>query len=169
MITGIIAVARNLAIGRDGTLPWRYPEDLKFFRRTTTGHAVVMGFNTWQSIGRPLPGRLNIVLSRSRSIEPTPGAILVRSREELTAIEPYLKNGLFVIGGAGVYGELADVIDRWIVTEIPETIVDADTFIPADFLAGFEETERVGLGDGLVARTLVRRGETGTNEEEKRL
>jgi dihydrofolate reductase len=162
MITGIIAVARNFAIGRGGTLPWHYPDDLRFFRKTTTGHAVAMGFNTWQSIGRPLPGRLNIVLSSSKSIEPAPGVVLMRSRDELAAIEPFLRGDLFVIGGARVYAELADLIGKWIVTDIPETVEDADTFIPADFLTGFHETERVALGEGLVARTLVRT-DTGQN------
>ena len=69
MIIGIVAVARDMAIGRDGKLPWHYPSDLKFFKRTTVRNTVVMGSNTWRSIGKPLPDRLNIVLSRSANIE----------------------------------------------------------------------------------------------------
>jgi len=78
-IIGIIAIAQNYAIGRGGTLPWHYSADLKFFKQTTTGSAIVMGFNTWRSIGKPLPNRLNIVLSRSENIEPQPNVILMRS------------------------------------------------------------------------------------------
>ncbi len=63
-ITLIVARARNGVIGRDGTLPWRLPEDLAHFKRTTMGHPIVMGRKTWESIGRPLPGRRNIVVSR---------------------------------------------------------------------------------------------------------
>ena len=77
MITAIVAIARNFAIGRDGKLPWHYSADLKFFKRTTSGHTVVMGFNTWKSIGKPLPNRLNIVLSRTRTIDPQPDLKLV--------------------------------------------------------------------------------------------
>ncbi|HCA57471.1 MAG TPA: dihydrofolate reductase, partial [Blastocatellia bacterium] len=72
-LIGIVAIAENFAIGKGGKLPWHYPADLKFFKETTTGNAVVMGRTTWDSIGRPLPNRLNIVLSRSGSIEPQPG------------------------------------------------------------------------------------------------
>ncbi|HSK71207.1 MAG TPA: dihydrofolate reductase, partial [Pyrinomonadaceae bacterium] len=68
-IIGIVAIAQNYAIGRGGKLPWHYSADLKFFKETTLNNAVVMGFNTWKSIGKPLPKRLNIVLSRSAEIE----------------------------------------------------------------------------------------------------
>jgi len=68
MITGIVAIAQNLAIGKNGRLPWHYSSDLKFFKQTTLDNAVVMGFNTCKSIGKPLPRRLNIVLSRANFI-----------------------------------------------------------------------------------------------------
>ena len=89
-IIGIIALAQNYAIGRGGKLPWHYSADLKFFKNTTTGSAVVMGFNTWLSIGKPLPNRLNIVLSRSENIEPQPNVIMMRSIEEVAALSKYL-------------------------------------------------------------------------------
>jgi dihydrofolate reductase len=148
-IIGIVAVARNLAIGRDGKLPWHYPADLKFFKQTTTGNAVVMGSNTWRSIGKPLPDRLNIVLSRNREIESQPNVLLLRSKEELLALAAYLKCDVFIIGGAKTYENFADVIEKWIVTEIPETIEDADVFMPQDFLNGFCEAGTMELEDGL--------------------
>lgn len=156
MITGIVAIAENFAIGRKGRLPWHYPTDLRFFKETTSGATVVMGFNTWESIGRPLPKRLNIVLSRSRVVESRPGVLLLRSKDEVVALAPFLKSDAFVIGGAEVYREFADVIERWIVTEIPQTVEDADVFMPRDFLDGFTLRETVALDDLLKARIYER-------------
>lgn len=133
-ITGIIAIAKNYAIGKDGKLPWHRSVDLKFFKQTTLNQAVVMGFNTWQSIGKPLPQRLNIVLSRTKNIESQPNVLLLRGVEEVLSLAKYLNCELFVIGGAKTYENFADKIDRWIVTEIPETVEDADTFMPKSFL-----------------------------------
>ena len=148
-IIGIIAVAKNFAIGKNGKLPWHYSSDLKFFKQTTTNHAVVMGFNTWKSIGKPLPKRLNIVLSRSQNIENQPEVLLLRSVEETLALSKYINCDLFIIGGAETYKNLADFVDEWIVTEIPETIEDADTFMPTDFLNDFSLKDEKPLEDDL--------------------
>ena len=141
MIIGIVAIAKNLAIGKDGKLPWHYSSDLKFFKQTTVDNAVVMGFNTWRSIGKPLPRRLNIVLSRANSIENQPSALLLRSKTEVAALAKYLSGDLFIIGGAQTYKTFADDIEKWIVTEIPETVENADAFMPPGFLDGFEIRE----------------------------
>jgi dihydrofolate reductase len=148
-ITGIIAIARNFAIGKDGKLPWHYPADLKFFKQTTVNNAVVMGFNTWASIGKPLPNRLNIVLSRKQNIENQPNVLLLRSKEEVLVLSKYLNCDLFIIGGAQIYENFADAIDKWIVTEIPLTVEDADTFMPENFLENFALRETKELEDGL--------------------
>ena len=141
MIIGIVAVARNFAIGKGGKLPWHYPADLKFFKQTTVNHAVVMGFNTWQSIGKPLPNRLNIVLSRTQNLENQPNVLLFRSVEEVAALARYLNGDVFVIGGANTYENFAEQIDEWMVTEIPETIENADVFMPTEFLDEFNLIE----------------------------
>ncbi len=156
MIIGIVAIARNYAIGRDGKLPWHYSADLKFFKRMTTGNTVVMGFNTWKSIGRPLPNRLNVVLSRARSIEPQPNLIQMRSKDEVVRFAKSDDRDVFVIGGAQVYREFADVIERWIVTEIPETVDDADAFIEKEFLDEFGVEREEEIDDGLIAATYTR-------------
>ena len=148
-ITGIVAAARNFAIGKDGKLPWHFPADLKYFKRTTFGNAVLMGFNTWQSIGKPLPKRLNIVLSRSRNIENQPDVLLLRSKAAVLSLAQYLKGDLFIIGGAKTYADFAEVIEKWIVTEIPMSIENADTFMPEDFLSGFEVRETLELENDL--------------------
>lgn len=148
-IIGIVAIAQNFAIGKDGKLPWHYSADLKFFKQTTLNHAVVMGFNTWKSIGKPLPKRLNIVLSRSAAIEAQPGVLLLRSVEAVLELSKYLNCDLYLIGGAQTYENFADVIDKWIVTEVPEAVEDADTFMPRDFLKNFELKEETRLEDDL--------------------
>jgi dihydrofolate reductase len=148
-IIGIVAVAKNFAVGKDGKLPWHYAADLKFFKQMTVNHAVVMGFNTWKSIGKPLPKRLNIVLSRSANIENQPGILLLRSTREVLALSDYLSCDLFIIGGAKTYENFAGAIEKWIVTEIPLVVEDADTFMPRDFLDGFEARETKELEDKL--------------------
>jgi len=151
-INGIVAIAQNYAIGRDKKLPWHYSADLQFFKQTTVGNAVVMGFHTWKSIGKPLPGRLNIVLSRSANIENRTGVLLLRSKAEVLTLANYLNCDLFIIGGADTYKNFADVIEKWIVTEIPAEVVDADTFMPKDFLDNFEISETKELSDKLQVR-----------------
>lgn len=158
-IIGIVAVAKNLAIGKGGKLPWYYPADLKFFKRTTTGNAIVMGYNTWESIGKPLPGRLNIVLSRSRTVEPRPGVVHLKSKEEVLSLAGYLRCDAYLIGGAKTYENFADVIDRWFVTEIPERVDDADVFMPEDFLNGFSVVDRIELEEGLFVAEYTKKTE----------
>ena len=156
MIIGIVAIAKNFAIGKDGKLPWHYPADLKFFKRTTTGHAIVMGWNTWKSIGKPLPNRLNVVLTRRGTIDEHEDVRLVRSKDDVLDLAAVLDTDLFVIGGAGTYETFADAIEKWYVTEVPIEVEGADTFMPEDFLDGFEETDQIELGQDLRVRTYNR-------------
>lgn len=156
MIIGIVAVAKNNAIGKDGKLPWHYSADLKFFKETTTGHAVVMGFNTWRAIRKPLPNRLNIVLSRSAQLEDDANLLFLRSKDQVIKLSEFLKCDLFIIGGAKTYAEFADVIDKWIVTQVPVEVEDADTFMPPDFLGGFQTVETKEISDGLIIETFRR-------------
>ena len=156
MIIGIVAVAKNNAIGKDGKLPWHYSADLRFFKETTMGHAVVMGFNTWRAIGKALPNRLNIVLSRSAQLEDDANLLFLRSKDQVIKLSEYLKCDVFIIGGAKTYAEFADVIDRWIVTHVPVEVDDADTFMPADFLGRFETFATRELADRLIVETFRR-------------
>jgi len=160
-VIGIVAVSKNLAIGKGGKLPWHYSSDLKFFKKTTLHNAVVMGSNTWRGIGRPLPKRLNILLSRTAQIDDRPGVLLFRNTEEVLALSEYLNCDLFIIGGDATYRSFGDFITRWIVTEIPIEVDDADTFMHPDFLEGFELliTEE---GDEGLTRKIYGRKQTGT-------
>lgn len=157
MITGIVAISKNYAIGKDGKLPWHYSADLKFFKETTTGNAIVMGSNTWRSIGKPLPNRLNIVLSRSGNVETPNNVIRMRLIDEVVELSKYLDRDVFIIGGASIFKSFSDVIEKWIVTSIPEDIDDADTFIPENFLDAFKLEQTIDLGDDLTVKKLRRK------------
>ena len=157
MIIGIVAISKNFAIGKDGKLPWHYPADLKFFKRTTTGHAIVMGWTTWLSIGKPLPNRLNIVLSRRGHIDDQIDARVLQTKDEVLKLAGVLDVDTFIIGGSKTFETFAGEIEQWIVTEVPVTVEDADTFMPLDFLDGFEMTDETDLGDGLRVKVFRRR------------
>lgn len=148
-IVGIVAVDRRGAIGKNGSIPWHYSSDLKFFKRQTTGNACVMGYRTWVSIGKPLPHRLNIVMSRSSEIEPQESVILLRDRMSVLSLTQYLSCDLFIIGGVQIFQTFREDIDRWIVTGIPLTVEDADTFMPDDYLHGFRPASSLQLEDDL--------------------
>ena len=125
----VVAVSANGFIGRDGGLPWHLPEDLKHFRRMTIGHAVIMGRKTWESIGRPLPGRRNIVVTRQRDYE-APGCDVVHDLQ--SAIELAREGGEGeprIVGGSGIYAEAMPLVTRMFLTEVHQE-VDGDTRFP---------------------------------------
>ncbi|MFA0809880.1 dihydrofolate reductase [Microbulbifer epialgicus] len=129
----IAAVARNGAIGKDNGLPWRLSGDLQFFKRTTMGKPVVMGRKTYESIGRPLPGRANIVITRNKDWQ-ADGVEVVDSLEAALdlARERAAQTGakeLMVIGGAQIYRQALPLAARLYVTEV-DTEVEGDAFFP---------------------------------------
>ncbi|EHR70320.1 dihydrofolate reductase [Burkholderiales bacterium JOSHI_001] len=138
----LMAVARNGVIGHQGQLPWRLPEDMAFFRRTTTGHAVVMGRRTWDSLParfRPLPQRRNIVVTRNTAWS-APGAEAVPSLQaalQLAAGAPRL----FVIGGAELYAAALPLADELLLTEI-DADIEGDTHLPDFDRQAFVEVQR---------------------------
>ena len=126
-LTLIVATDRARGIGIENRLPWRLPEDLAHFKRTTTGHPIIMGRKTFESIGRPLPGRRNIVISRNPAWRQD-GVEAVGSVDAAIALAP--ETEAFVIGGAQIYVETLARATRIIVTEI-DRVFDCDTFFPA--------------------------------------
>ena len=156
MIIGIVAISKNFAIGKGGKLPWHYPADLKFFKETTTGNTVVMGANTWRAIGRELPNRLNVILSASGEVEAPPEIMKLNSVDEVVQLSRLLNGHVYVIGGAKTYDAFADIIDKWIVTEVPIEIEGADAFLSENFLEGFAAGETTELDGGLVVKTMHR-------------
>ena len=126
----IAAISDNNAIGRDNALLWHISEDLRFFKRTTLGSPVIMGRKTFESIGRPLPKRVNIVVSRSFT---TGEEVAVTSslEEAFQVAEETNLERCFVIGGGQIYSQSFDLVDRLIVTHVHTVIEDADTFFPS--------------------------------------
>lgn len=131
IISAIVAVDKHNAIGRDNNLPWHLPEDLKFFKRTTMGKPVVMGRKTFESLGKPLPNRLNIVLSRQENI--TLPEHVLHYQDIDTAIR-YLKeqghDEIFIIGGGKIFTETLPIIEQLYITEVDTVVADADVFFP---------------------------------------
>jgi dihydrofolate reductase len=152
MIIGIAAVDRKGAIGKGGKLPWHYSADMKFFRETTTGNAVVMGRKTWLTIGKPLKNRLNIVLSRDTNIDPQESLVVFSDIDSVLSFNNSLMTDLFVIGGAQIYEAFRQHIERWIITEVPVTVLGADAFMPKGYLEGFEVVDSKTLDDDLMVK-----------------
>lgn len=126
--TGVVAMAANRAIGIHNTIPWRLPEDMRVFKRLTMGHPILMGRKTWESLGRPLPGRQNIVLTRDSSYQ-AEGAVVVHSLSELESL-PLQCSEVMVIGGAQIYNMMLDKMQRLYVSEVAGEF-EADTWFPA--------------------------------------
>jgi len=156
MIIGMVAVDRNGAIGKGGKLPWHYSTDMKFFKETTTGNACVMGHKTWLTLKKPLPNRLNIVLSRQAQLEPQDSVLVLRNVESVLSKAKDLKCDLFVIGGAKVYESFLPYIAKWIVTEVPLRVEGADAFVPENYLEGFKLSESRRLDENLTASFYTR-------------
>lgn len=135
----IAAVAENGSIGLGNRLPWRLPQDLRRFKALTLGHPVVMGRRTWESIGRPLPGRENIVLTRSAN-RAAPGCRMVHSLDEALAAVAHADE-VFVIGGGELYRAALPMAQRLLLTEIRRAF-PGDAFFPAFDRAVFRETSR---------------------------
>jgi dihydrofolate reductase len=135
----IAAVARNSVIGVDNRLPWRLPEDMRRFRTLTTGHSIIMGRKTWESIGKPLPDRQNIVVTRQRNFQ-APGANVVASLEAALAVA-FMPEPVFVIGGEALYREALPLASRLYLTEIRQDFL-GDACFPAFARSAWRETSR---------------------------
>lgn len=137
-LIAIVAMTPERVIGRDGTLPWHLPEDLAFFKRTTSGHPIVMGRKTYDSIGRPLPKRRNIVVTRDREWS-AEGVEVIHSPEELSALD--LEGDVFIIGGSGIYEAFLPELDELLVSHV-RLPYPGDTVFP-EFAHLFQTPELV--------------------------
>ncbi len=147
----VAAMAANRVIGRDGALPWKLPEDMKFFRTLTTGHPIVMGRKTWESLGRPLPNRRNIVLSRTMTA--VEGMEVVRSVAELQALG--LTGDVFIIGGAEIYRLLMPQCAAVYLTVLAAA-AEGDTHFP-EFESDFPSVTVLQTLDGVAEWRLYER------------
>lgn len=146
-VSAIAAVSRNGVIGREGRMPWHEPEDLRRFKAITMGHAIVMGRKTFESIGRPLPGRRNIVLTRRPGPRFPEGVLHFNSLEAaLQACEELGEAEAFVIGGAEIYAAALPLCDRLYLTRIDRDVLGDVEFPPWD-PGEWKETSREARGD----------------------
>lgn len=145
----IAAMSRNRAIGIDGRIPWHIPEDLKFFKRTTLGHIILMGRKTYDSLGKPLPGRENWIVSREADI---PGLRVIRSLQEVE--EPSDGRRVYLIGGAQLYTALLPQCSEILLTRV-DKVVEGDAFFPP-FESLFDAGKVIESGSGYEIRRHLR-------------
>lgn len=131
-INHIVAMAQNRVIGRAGGMPWHIPEDFKFFKKTTMGHPMIMGRKTWESIGKALPGRVTIVVSRSRIANLPLEVILKPSIDEALKWckdqQSTWGEDVFIVGGGEIYRQTLDMADRLYITEVACDVLGDTTY-----------------------------------------
>ena len=141
-IAAIVAMSENRVIGINNQLPWHLPADLRHFKELTTGHAILMGRKTYESIGRPLPNRLNIVMTRNRDYQ-APGCCVVGTLDEaIHKTKEEGKSTLFIIGGAEIYSLLLPFVTELYLTIVHHTL-DGDAVFPVLTTTDWVETERI--------------------------
>lgn len=147
-ISLIVAMARNRVIGKDNKMPWHLPEDLRYFKRVTLNKPVIMGRNTFESIGKPLPQRSNIIISRNAAYQ-VEGALVVNSLEQALQLAADIhqqqqtqEDGeLMIIGGAQIYAQALPLADRLYLTEVAAE-PEGDAFFPAIERSQWQEVAR---------------------------
>lgn len=144
ILSAIAAMASNRVIGKNGDLPWRIPEDFKFFKEKTMGHIMLMGRKTFDSLGKPLPGRLHVVLTRQKDYAPEGAHVFHDIQSALDFCRSQTEkwgNEVFVIGGGDIFRELLPMIDRIYLTEIHKEF-EGDAFFPEFDRNEFREISR---------------------------
>lgn len=139
MISIIVAIDKNFAIGKGNAMPWHLPADFAHFKEVTTGHPIVMGHNTHLSIGRSLSGRTNIILTKKEEIK---GCIVAHSLEEAFKKGLAENDEIFVIGGASVYEQSLPYTDKIVITYVDTEVERADAFFPTFSLDKWQEVSR---------------------------
>ena len=145
IVSLVVAMTKNRVIGRDNQIPWKLVDDLKFFKRITMGKPIIMGRNTYESIGKPLPGRPNIIITRNPEYE-VDGAHVVLSIEEAFELAAQLTSPnedaeIAVIGGAQIFEKILPVADRIYLTQL-NTEIDGDVFFPEFSRGDWQEIAR---------------------------
>ena len=148
----IVARAKNGVIGVNNTLPWRLPEDLQHFKSTTMNSPIIMGRNTWESLGRPLPGRRNLVVTRNPDYKPEGAEVFPSLEKAIDACSSEEK--AFVIGGSQIYEQALNYVDKLIVTEV-DIDVDGDAYFPDIDPMLWEEIDREEHHNGEIAYAFV--------------
>lgn len=143
-LTSIVALNEDGAIGVGNALPWRIRTDLRFFRRTTTDHIVIMGRRTFDSLGKPLPHRQNVVVTHRFALFPeaencrsSGGIVEAMALAERLSVRP--RKEVFIVGGASMYEQFSPYVDRYLITEVQKPIPNADTFFDRSILGDYRQ------------------------------
>ncbi|MGG0187742.1 dihydrofolate reductase [Bacillus rhizoplanae] len=144
MISLLVAMDKNRLIGKDNQLPWHLPADLAYFKKVTMGHPIIMGRKTFESIGRPLPGRTNIILTRNKNYE-MEGCEVIHSIDDVQKMDEQMNEEIFVIGGAEIFKEVLPFADRLYITKIEE-VFEGDTFFPE---INYDEWKEISVEQGV--------------------
>lgn len=140
MLSIIVAHDRNRVIGKNNQLPWHLPQDLAYFKKVTMGRPVIMGRKTHESIGRLLPGRENIVITRNKNYQ-ADGCMIIHSLNDIRQLEKKFQGEIFIIGGAEIFEKTLHEVDRLYITYIDEEF-EGDTFFPEINLNEWKEISR---------------------------
>ena len=149
----IAAVDKNLAIGKDGKIPWHIKEDLQYFQKNTLNTAMIMGRSTFESIGKPLPNRQNIVMTRSPAKRE--GVIEVLDAESAIKEAKKASSKISIIGGESIYKEFLPLASKLLITEINITVEGADTFFPAWTKQKWTEKSRINSTENGIEYSFV--------------
>ena len=136
MIGLVVAHSKNRVIGKDGKIPWDIKEDKQRFKAITSNHVVVMGRRTYEEIGRPLPNRINVIVSNTKVYE---GDNLYTVKSLSEAIERFKDHDIYIAGGSRLYQEALDIVDVMYITEV-DVLIDGDTYFPE-----FDETKFIKI------------------------
>jgi len=130
IISAIVAVSNNNAIGIDNDLPWHMPADLKYFKETTKGHYVLMGRKSFDSVGRPLPGRTNIIITRNTEFQHSGIHVFNTISDGLLFAKNAEQEELFILGGSNIYSQTQNIWDKLYITKVDVHIPNATAFFP---------------------------------------
>lgn len=129
-LISIAAIAENNAIGKDNTLMWRLPDDFKHFKKTTSGHYIIMGRKTFESFPKPLPNRTHVIITRQKDYTVDAPHILVHSLEEAIKTVPNHEEKAYIIGGGEIYKQAMEKVDELEITRVHKVFENADAFFP---------------------------------------
>lgn len=142
VISHIVAVSKNFVIGRNNRLPWRMPDDMRYFHKVTDGHIVIMGRKNYEANGKALKNRTNIVITRNREFNPDDALVTHDINKALEIAKSFHPEEVFIVGGGEIYRQTLDMADRIYITVI-ETEVEGDAFYPEIDISAYTIVSRI--------------------------
>lgn len=142
VISHIVAVSKNFVIGRNNRLPWRMPDDMRYFHKVTDGHIVIMGRKNYEANGKALKNRTNIVITRNREFNPDDALVTLDINKAMEIAKSFHPEEVFIVGGGEIYRQTLDMADRIYITVI-ETEVEGDAFYPEIDISAYTIVSRI--------------------------